>query len=165
MSDYDHVRIRVGEHLIGVMGLNEAIKELAESHSGKTDEEIGLKLVDMLNKKNYFPQSTRSEYAQAFVREFRKFLGQPYVKTDSPHLDIVVLGPGCSQCNHLEQIVMKLLTELKIKASLEHVTDLKEISNYGMIRTPALAINGKVVASGIAPNEKKVKQLLIDFKL
>ena len=70
-------------------------------------------------------------------------------------LRIVVLGTGCSQCNRLEQTVMQALNEMALVASLEHVTDIKEIANYGFVGTPALVINGKVVASGTMCRPRK----------
>ncbi len=97
------------------------------------------------------------EYREAFLREFRKFLGQPYKEAPVTSLRIVVLGPGCSQCNRLEQTVKQVLTEMDVPASVEHVTDLKEIVKYGFVRTPALMINEKVVAMGTVPPTKRIK--------
>ncbi len=47
-------------------------------------------------------------------------------------------------------------------ASLEHVTDIKEMANYGFVRTPALVINGKVMVMGTVPSVKKVKEWLME---
>ncbi len=73
---------------------------------------------------------------------------------------IVVLGPGCSQCNQLEQTVKQALSEMGLPASLEHVTDIKEMAKYGFVSTPALVINGKIVSRGTVPSVKKIKELL-----
>jgi small redox-active disulfide protein 2 len=160
MTQDDHTRIRVGEDQVGVMGLIGAMQEIAQSHGYKTDEEIQQALLERLSSKNYIPRSARDEYGRAFVREFRKSLGQQCDDVDAKGLSIVVLGPGCSQCNRLEQLVMRVLGELGLGASLEHVTDIREIANYGFVSTPALVINGKIVAMGTLPSAKKVKEWL-----
>ena len=157
MSEDDHTRIRVGDDQIGIMGLRCAIEEIADSHCNQTDEEVQRALLEKLSGKNYVPSSARGDYGRAFVREFRKFLGQPYEEPSREHLAIVVLGPGCSQCDRLEQLVMQVLGELGLEASLEHVTDIKEFANYGFVSTPALVINGKIVAMGTVPSAKKIK--------
>ncbi|MBI5572542.1 MAG: thioredoxin family protein [Desulfomonile tiedjei] len=138
----------------------QAIEEIAPSHESRSDAEVQQALLLRLGKKNYIPGSAREDYGRAFTREFRKHLGQPYDDPVQGSLRVVVLGPGCSQCNRLEQAVMQALTELDLPASLEHVTDIKEITTYGFIPTPALLINGNVVAKGTVPSKGKIKDLL-----
>ena len=159
MAD-DYCRIRVDDDEAGLMGLKGAIEQIAESHAQKTDEEVQDALIERLSKKNYIPTSVRQGYGKAFVREFRKFLGQPYEDVEDKRLRIVILGPGCSQCNRLEQTVMQVLNEMSLVASLEHVTDIKEIASYGFVASPALMINGKIVASGTVPSAKRVTEWL-----
>jgi small redox-active disulfide protein 2 len=162
MADDDLCRIRVGDHEVGLIGLKRTIEEIAPSYADKTDEEIQDILVGRLSKKNYIPNSANQDYGKAFVREFRKYLGQPYEEASGGSLRIVVLGPGCSQCNRLEETVMQVLNEMTLPASLEHVKDIKEIAKYGLVRTPALVLNEKVVASGSVPSEKRIKELLME---
>ena len=161
MAD-DHCRIRVGDHEIGLIGLRGAMEEIAQSHANKTDEEIQHVLLESLSVKNYIPSSARQGYGEALVREFRKFLGQPYEDVAQRSVHVVVLGPGCFQCNRLEQTVVQALTELALPASFEHLTDMKEMAAYGFVLTPALIINGKVLAKGTVPSVKKIKQWLIE---
>jgi len=158
--DDDYCRIRIGDIQIGVMGWKGAIAEISQSHIDKTDEEIGQALLERLSTKNYIPDSARKQYANAFVREFRKSLGQAHEDVADGVLNIVVLGPGCSQCNRLEQVVMQVLSELRLDAALEHVTDVKEIAKYGFVSTPALVLNGKIVAMGTVPSARKIKEWL-----
>jgi small redox-active disulfide protein 2 len=160
MTQDDYSLIRVGEDQVGVRGLRGAIEEIAQTHGDKTDEEVQQALLDYLSEKNYIASSARDEYAEAFVREFRKFLGQPYEDVSGDHLTIVVLGPGCSQCDRLERSVKEVLGELRLRVSVEHVTDIKEMAKYGFVRTPALAINGKIVAMGTVPSAKKIREWL-----
>ncbi len=158
----DHSRIRVGDHEVGLMGLKQAIEEIAQSHSDKTDDEVQDILIERLSKKNYIPSSAREDYGQAFLREFRKFLGRPYEEASVGPLRIVILGPGCYQCNHLEQIVMQVLNDMELPASLEHVTDIKEMAQYGFVLTPALIVDGKVVSQGSVPSLKKIRGWLTE---
>jgi hypothetical protein len=53
---------------------------------------------------------------------------------------------------------MQVLAEMNVPASLDHVTDLKEMAKYGLVRTPALVINDRVVAMGAVPSAKKIKE-------
>ncbi len=66
-------------------------------------------------------------------------------------MKIEVLGPGCKNCEKLEQDVQKALSELDIEAKVIKITDIKEISSYGILMTPGLVINGKVYSSGKLP--------------
>ncbi|MCA1960866.1 MAG: thioredoxin family protein [Desulfomonile sp.] len=159
MAD-DYRQIWVGEDKINLKGLDLAIEEIAQSHAERTDEEIQEALLERLSEKNYIADCARKEYAEALLREFRKFLGQSYEEAPGPSLRIEVLGPGCSQCNHLEQTVKQALSEMGLAASVEHVTDIKEIGKYGLVKTPALMINGRCVVSGTVPPVKKIKELL-----
>lgn len=160
--DKDRIRIRVGDHEIGLIGLRQAIDEIAASHGTKPDEEVKEALLERLSARNYIPQSARQEYGGAFVREFRKFLGQPYEEPGEGPLNIIVLGPGCSQCDRLEQAVMQVLAEMELAAALEHVSDINEIATYGPMRMPALIVNGKVVAAGLIPSTKRIKEWLVE---
>jgi small redox-active disulfide protein 2 len=75
-------------------------------------------------------------------------------------MDIRVLGSGCSRCNELERRVRDVLAELGIAASVEHVTDLKEIAAMGVFMTPSLVIDGKVSSQGKIPSKDELKKLL-----
>lgn len=152
------VRIRITDCDVGILGLKEAIQEIADSHTNSSDSEIESALLERLGSRNYIADSARDEYGKAFLREFKKFVGLPYQEEAGGGLSVVILGPGCSQCNRLEQLAQSALIELNLPASLEHVTDLKEISNYGFVPTPALVINGRIVSKGSVPNINKIKE-------
>jgi len=160
MADSDHMRIRVGEHEIGVIGLRGACEELASTHARSPDAEVHDVLLERLCKRNYIPSSARAEYGRAFVREFRRFLGDSPEESRPGAPRIVLLGPGCFLCNSLEQTLMRVLTETNLPASLEHVTDVNEIARYGISRLPALIINDKVVVAGSSPTARRIKELL-----
>jgi small redox-active disulfide protein 2 len=75
-------------------------------------------------------------------------------------MEIKVLGTGCSKCKALEKIVINSLAELDINADVSKVEDIMKIIEYGVIRTPALVINGKVVISGYLPDKNEIKNLI-----
>ena len=61
---------------------------------------------------------------------------------------IKVLGFGCTKCNALETAVREALTELGMDITIDHVTDFTQIAAYGVMTTPALVVDGKVVSYG-----------------
>lgn len=71
-------------------------------------------------------------------------------------VNIKVLGPGCANCKRLEQIAQKAVENLSIEAEIEKVTDYAEILALGVMATPGLVINEKVVSSGRIPAEIEV---------
>ena len=75
-------------------------------------------------------------------------------------MDIKVLGTGCPKCKALEKAVVNSLSELHIQADVSKVEDIVEIMQFGVMQTPALVINGKVVLSGRLPRDQELKSLL-----
>lgn len=75
-------------------------------------------------------------------------------------MEIKVLGVGCPRCQALEKVVINSLAELDIAADVSKVTDMNDIISYGILHTPALVINGKVVLSGRVPSIVEVKELI-----
>ena len=75
-------------------------------------------------------------------------------------MEIKVLGPGCPNCSMMEELAKKAVKELGINATVEKITDIREIMKYTMA-TPALVINGKLKHSGKPlPNLEKVKEFI-----
>lgn len=75
-------------------------------------------------------------------------------------MEIKILGTGCSKCKTLEKATREAVKELGVDANIEKEEDIMKIMEYGVMHTPALVIDGKVVASGRLPNEKDLKSLL-----
>lgn len=75
-------------------------------------------------------------------------------------MEIKVLGMGCPRCRALEQMVINCLAELNIAADVTKVEDINEITEYGILRTPALVIDGRVAVSGRIPSGKELEELL-----
>jgi hypothetical protein len=162
MPEKDITRIHVGDFSVSIVGIKGLMEEMAATHSGKTDEEVCSHMLTRLEKDNYIPAGAREEYGKAFVREFRRTLGQPYVDDAPRRLDVKVLGAGCVQCNHLTMMVMEVLNGLGIRAGVDHVTDFREIARYGVMGLPALLINGKVMAVGSVPPRDRIRKWLLE---
>lgn len=75
-------------------------------------------------------------------------------------MKIEILGMGCIKCNTLYGNVRKAVKELGIKPEIEHVRDLDRIVEYGVMSTPALVVDGKVMSSGRIPEVEEIKQWL-----
>jgi small redox-active disulfide protein 2 len=73
---------------------------------------------------------------------------------------IKILGPGCPNCVNLERVTREVVAELGIDAEIEKVTDYAAIMGYGVMSTPGLVIDDKVVLSGRVPIAVKVRELL-----
>ncbi|MBU0488638.1 MAG: TM0996/MTH895 family glutaredoxin-like protein [Bacteroidetes bacterium] len=74
-------------------------------------------------------------------------------------MEIKVLGPGCPKCKTLYQATLNAVKELGIDAQVVKEEDIVNIMNYGIMRTPGMVIDGKVVFSGRIPSQTEI----IDF--
>ena len=75
---------------------------------------------------------------------------------------IKVYGSGCANCQKLEQMCYNVLQELQIDASVEKVTDIQEIMKAGILSTPGLEINGKMISSGKLPTKSTLVHWIQD---
>ncbi len=77
-------------------------------------------------------------------------------------LDIKVAGPGCRNCQELEARVKQALAELQAEGTVMKITDFKDIAAAGVLTTPGLIVNGKVLLQGKLPSVGIVKGLLLE---
>jgi len=75
-------------------------------------------------------------------------------------MEIKVLGTGCPKCKTMAKAVEEVVNETGIDATIYKVEDINDIMQYGVMVTPALVIDGKVVASGKVPKKDELKKLL-----
>ncbi len=75
-------------------------------------------------------------------------------------LNIKVLGPGCTNCINLERLCREVISENNIEAEIEKVTDYKDIMSYGIMSTPGLVVNGKVIHTGKLPTKSTLTHWL-----
>ncbi len=75
-------------------------------------------------------------------------------------MKIQVAGPGCANCKTTEKNVINACAELDLAAEIQHVTDWAEIARLGVMRTPAVVVDGKVLTMGRVPTVAELKALL-----
>lgn len=75
-------------------------------------------------------------------------------------MQIKVLGPGCTNCKKLYKLVQDAVKELGRDDEIIYVTDMAEIAMAGVMRTPALIMDGQVKISGRVPKLEEIKELL-----
>lgn len=71
-------------------------------------------------------------------------------------MEIKVIGPGCAKCRETENVVREAVREAGSAASVEKVTDFREIMALGVLSTPAVVVDGKIVCSGRVPSRAEV---------
>ncbi len=79
-------------------------------------------------------------------------------------MKIQVVGPGCPRCQLTEKNVLNACAQLDIAADITHVTEMQEIVALGVMRTPAVIIDGRVVLAGKVPSVGELKAILSDAK-
>ncbi len=71
-----------------------------------------------------------------------------------------VLGTGCAKCKTLEKITTEVINEYKMDAEIQKVEDIVQIMKYGVMTTPALVVNEKLVFSGRVPSKSEIKTFI-----
>jgi small redox-active disulfide protein 2 len=74
---------------------------------------------------------------------------------------IKILGTGCSKCKQLEKAVIKAIENLGVDANIEKITSINDIMDYGVMMTPALVIDDKVVSSGKVLSIDEIQEYLV----
>lgn len=75
-------------------------------------------------------------------------------------MEIKVLGSGCAKCKTLEKLTREAVAEAGIDATVSKVEDMYEIMRLGVMVTPALVVDGKVLVKGKVPSVSEIKDLL-----
>ena len=73
---------------------------------------------------------------------------------------VKILGPGCTNCQKLERAAREAIADLGLDATVEKVTDYPTIAGYGVMSTPGLVVDEKVVVSGRVPRSAEIRMLL-----
>lgn len=75
-------------------------------------------------------------------------------------MEIRVFGPGCTKCEETIKIVISVVKEYGIEANVEKISDYKEMMAHGVISTPSVSIDGKIVCAGRVPAKAEVIEWL-----
>lgn len=76
-------------------------------------------------------------------------------------MEIKVLGTGCTKCKSLEKLTNEVVAETGVTATIEKVEDIFKIMQFGVMSTPALVIDKKVVLSGRLPSAAELKEIIL----
>ena len=77
-------------------------------------------------------------------------------------LEIKVLGPGCANCERMEQLARKIVGDLGVEANIEKITHMDQILSYGVASTPGLVVGDELVVSGRVPTEAEMAVWIVD---
>lgn len=75
-------------------------------------------------------------------------------------MKIQVLGSGCATCKKLYELTQEAVSELKLTADVEYITDVERIIALGVMQSPVLAVDGRVVLAGYLPKLTAIKDAL-----
>jgi small redox-active disulfide protein 2 len=75
-------------------------------------------------------------------------------------MDIKVLGTGCPKCKALEKAANDAVTAAGVDATVSKVEDIMQIMQFGVMTTPALVVDGKVVVKGRVPGADEIKKFI-----
>lgn len=78
-------------------------------------------------------------------------------------MKIQVAGPGCPRCRETEKNVRDVCTQLNLNADISHIFDVKEFAKLGVLFTPAVIVDGKIVTSGKIPTVDELKKLFTEI--
>lgn len=81
-------------------------------------------------------------------------------ESEKEGMGVKVLGGGCTKCNQLEAATVEALTELGMDTTIDHVKDYEKIAAYGVMTTPALVVDDKVVSYGKVLKKDEVIEIL-----
>jgi small redox-active disulfide protein 2 len=77
---------------------------------------------------------------------------------------VKILGSGCSKCSQLEKSTIEALNELGMEVDVDHITDFSEIAAYGVMTTPALVVDDKVVSYGKTLKKNELVKILQEVR-
>lgn len=76
-------------------------------------------------------------------------------------MEIKILGPGCAKCEKTAELVKEVVQEAGVDASVEKITDMMKIAEYGVFGTPAVVVNGEVKIVGKIPKPEEVRTWIL----
>lgn len=95
----------------------------------------------------------------------RSFPLSRFVSMSRPFMKLIqVLGPGCPRCAQVAENARLAVKELGLEATIEKVTDLDAILDFGVLMTPGLVIDGEVKLVGTVPSPEEIKGMLGNAK-
>jgi len=149
--------LRIGKLSVGLIGLDRTLSRISACPDINLEAAVELVFTEVASL-NYVPDSAVNAYREAIAGEIRRLRGSG--ETRSGELIIRILGPGCVSCNNIQKLVFEIMAELGLAADILQIHDLDEIGRFGVMRTPALLINGVVKSAGRLPSRAQIEEWL-----
>lgn len=146
--------LKIGRGVVGLLGLDQALGR-ALAAGEQPEEQAVAELYRRIAQRNYIPPGLEEEYRLALRDEYRRLLKGGERAAGAP--EIRILGADCVSCNRLQEVVFAVMAERGIAADIVQVHDPDEIGRYGLNRTPALVVDGRVVCAGRLPARVEVE--------
>lgn len=153
--------IRIGKASIGLIGLDIALNIAAEKQLAE-DEAVEF-LFAAVSRKNYIPAGAENNYRKALRQTYHLHLHPDEQQNEVPIIRIY--GKICVSCDKLHDTVREILNAESLAADIEKIHDPDEIGRAGILITPALVINGKIMSSGTWPTHSQIEQWIKEVKL
>lgn len=154
-------QINIGGNQVGLSDLDEVFEQVGEIGI-KDDEHLKNLLFEKVKSKNYVPPKMEDIYKEALLEEYKVFTGELKVrsrKSDFP--EIRVYGAGCPRCKELDRMVMGIIDNKGIAVDYQYVTDVREIATRGIMASPTMTINDKIIIAGNVPGRHKLEKLIV----
>ncbi|MCX5831524.1 MAG: thioredoxin family protein [Deltaproteobacteria bacterium] len=153
-------QIRIGGNTVGIIDLDEIFSEVRAA-GVKGDKAVKQLIIEKVKVKNYVPLQLEDMYREDLFDEYRVFTGQQASRTRKPGVpEIRVYGPGCPLCEQLDRLVMEVIARKGLQVDYRYIKDIREMMKLGLMGTPALVINGKLIAVGRVPNSRELEEIL-----
>ncbi|HHO47457.1 MAG TPA: thioredoxin family protein [Desulfobacteraceae bacterium] len=152
--------IRIGQASIGLIGLDLALYQAAVKKMAE-DEAVAF-LYAAISRNNYIPAAAREKYRRALRQAYRNYLHPD--EQDGEHLVIRIFGKACVSCNVIRETVIEVLNRMELAADIEQIYDPDEIGRHGIVITPALVINGRLVSGGVVPTRAQIEQWIRELR-
>lgn len=153
-------RLKIGRATVGLLGVDIALRRALAARETPRQEVLA-RLYEEVARHNYIPPGKEDLYRKALIREYDRQLAGDSGRPEA-HLEIRILGPGCVSCNNLQKMVIEIMSEQQLAADVFQVHDPDEIGRFGIVRTPALVVNGEVRCVGRLPPKAQVEEWLRD---
>ena len=153
-------QINIGSNQVGLSDLDEIFKQVQDKGT-KDEEQLKDLLLKNIKSKNYVPSQMEDAYRKALFEEYQVFTGELKSRlTEGTVPEIRVYGAGCPRCEKLDRMTMDIIANKDITADYRYVTDAREIAGRGIMATPTMTINDKVVLTGNVPGPQQLEKLI-----
>jgi small redox-active disulfide protein 2 len=100
----------------------------------------------------------RSRRSRPDARQWQPYLSGTGTRVRKVNMDIKVLGTGCANCRNTIALIEQVAREKGVSVTLSKVEELREIMGYGVMSTPGVVLDGKVVHAGGVPSRSKIEE-------